>query len=166
MHSRIIQLTQEKLCSDEYIEEDDFVGFDESISNYILGADYITSTYDRKGDIEWFKNYLCDDLGLKEYVELNLGEKEEFITFKQGFKTAFFQFFFDNFNQLIQTMDLEKFSSYSTVWEMQKIINPDYGFRICSEEKGEMISLHDFVRFLIDDEEITYHIGGVLDYHY
>ena len=163
MHSRIIQLTERKLYSDEYIEESDFMEYDDSISNYILGADYVQSTYDRKGDIEWFKDYLCDDLGLKEYVELNLDE--ELITFKKGFKTTYFQFFFDKLNQLTQEIDLKEFSSYSTIYKLQKIINPNHGFRICSEEKAEMMSLHDFVRYLTDEETVLY-IGGVLDYHY
>ena len=74
MHSRIIQLTEKKLCSDEYIEERDFMGYEDSISNYIQGADYVIAVDDRKEDIEWFKDYLCDDLGLnlisrKEYKE-------------------------------------------------------------------------------------------------
>ena len=94
MHSRIIQLTEKKLCSDEYIEERDFMGYEDSISNYIQGADYVIAVDDRKEDIEWFKDYLCDDLGLKEYVELNLDK--ELITFKKGFKTTYFQIFFDN----------------------------------------------------------------------
>ena len=163
MHSRIIQLTEKKLCSDEYIEERDFMGYEDSISNYIQGADYVIAVDDRKEDIEWFKDYLCDDLGLKEYVELNLDE--ELITFKKGFKTTYFQIFFDKLNQLTQEIDLKEFSSYSTIYKLQKIINPNHGFRICSEEKAEMMSLHDFVRYLTDEETI-YYVGGVLDYHY
>ena len=67
--------------------------------------------------------------------------------------------------QLTQEIDLKEFSSYSTIYKLQKIINPNHGFRICSEEKAEMMSLHDFVRYLTDEETVLY-IGGVLDYHY
>ena len=165
MHSRIIQLTKEKLNLDEYIEERDFVGYDDSINNYIQGADYVRSVDDRAGDIEWFKNYLCDDLELKNYIELN--PKKETLTFKAGFKTAFFQLLFDNFNQLTQDLNLEKFSSFSIeIWKLKEILSPNQGFRICSEEKADMTSLQDFVRYLSDDKDETYHVGGVLDYHY
>ena len=165
MHSRIIQLTKDKLYPDQYIEENDFIGFDESISDYIQGADYVRSTDDRTGDIKWFKNYLCSDLELEKYIKFN--PKKETLTFKAGFKTAFFQVLFDQFNQLTQELDLENFSDFSMeVWKLREIVNPNYGFRICLEEKAYITSLQDFVRLLSNEENETYYVGGVLDYHY
>ncbi|AAM25210.1 hypothetical protein M2349_000333 [Caldanaerobacter subterraneus subsp. tengcongensis MB4] len=153
MHGTIIQLEEKPLRFEEdFICEEDF--YDDFVG---VIADYVSDDVDRAEEIQYFVEEL------KEFG-IVYNEKEQSITFLEGFKDKYFAAKFFKLKEAVENLSFEDFvkDTYK-VWEIQNLINKKYGTYI--HIKGEWMTLDTFVRYVLK-EGIKYYIGSVLDYHF
>lgn len=155
MHSRIIQISKEKIDKDDYIEESDY--WDNFVGPI---ADYVSEDTDRDGDIEWFVEIL------KDSIEYN--KDEESFTIKD--RKKYFERSYDKFmkilNEISDTMTLDKYMSPcdTVIYSLKSTYDDKFGFYI--DDKGEyhgLSTLDNFMRYAEDGQK--FYIGGTMDYH-
>lgn len=153
MHSRVFQLSKEALTEDDYINEFD-------LHDCFIGpiADYVVDTSDRIDDLEWLESFIG------KYGAVIDHEKET-VYFPFGFKKAFFKDRFEEFKKSVKKVTLEQFAGVEfggalAMYQIETLIENKYGFYIYLEYPK---TLDSFVREL--DEDTTYYIGAILDYH-
>lgn len=161
MHSRIIQLERElEKIEESPMTEDTIVG--DWDGPYFIGtvADYVSDNVDREDDINWLKSYL-EDLNTEDNIVIEFNKDE--ITFKKGFKQAYFKDQFESFKREVREMELENFINPFEVYSLKMRIEDTCSFYIYYSN-GILNTLDKFVRYL-PDEDVKYYIGTTLDYH-
>ncbi|NLW24677.1 MAG: hypothetical protein GXY91_05485 [Clostridia bacterium] len=149
MHSRIFQLSDEKINKDDFITEENF--YEDSFIGSV--ADYVSDNIDRKEDIKWLMSCL-EPYGVK------LDKEEESIVFPKGFKQRYFEERFKKFKETVNGMTLNDFCDSIKAWQLSQIIEKKFDFYIYVSYPQP---LDDFIRDL--EEEKKYFIGGIVDYH-
>jgi oligoribonuclease NrnB/cAMP/cGMP phosphodiesterase (DHH superfamily) len=149
MHSRIFQLSDEKIKKNNYVRASDF--YEDSFIGSV--ADYVSDDIDRKEDIKWLMERL------KPYGAI-LNKKEESIFFPKGFKKKYFSKKFEELKKMVNEMTLEEFIDGITAYKLEQIIESKFDFYIYIEY---LQPLDDFVRGL--EEGKKYYIGGIVNYH-
>lgn len=161
MHSRIFELSEVKLDSDDFLDDKTIIYGD---SNFIgTTADYVCESADREEDIGWLMDSILLQVGdssLFVYDEAN-----KTITFKQGFKEAFFVSKFKAFKEKSSAITLEEFAKDKTLtlYYIKEAIEDKFGFQIYNE--CSIYSLDYFVRNYLKYDTV-YYIGGTVDYHH
>lgn len=119
MHSRIFQLSYEKINKDDFITEENF--YEDSFIGSV--ADYVSDNIDRKEDIKWLMERL------KPYGAI-LNKKEESIFFPKGFKKKYFSKKFEELKKMVNEMTLEEFIDGITAYKLGQIIESKFDFYI------------------------------------
>ncbi|MEG6569129.1 hypothetical protein [Thermoanaerobacterium thermosaccharolyticum] len=153
MHSLIYQL------SDEIIESDDFLNEEELYDSFVGSiADYVNGDIDRNAAI----NELV--ISLTPYGII-YDPTEQSITFRQGFKEAFFKERYTNLKKYVSKLTLEEFSGSTDTFPLyciKKTIEDKYGTYIYFD--NVYITLDEFVRNM--EEGKKYYFGSAIDYHF
>lgn len=150
----IIQITKQRIESDEYITEEYYYdGFVGTI------ADYVDDEIDRDKGIEVFKQ--------------ELGSAASFDTvdsFKIADKKAFFRGKFMQFQECLRIMNIYTLDQFSgdipsdielDFYKLKKSYAYEFGTYIDFE--GDTLTLDKFLRNA--DTNATYYIGGIVNYH-
>lgn len=162
MHSRIFQLEKhvDNAIESPLHESDLYEGFLDTV------ADYVYDDTNRFDDYEWLKESLAD---CSDFVNFDIFEDDGLkihhsITFKNGFKSAYFEKRFHKFKELANSMDLEKFIDPFEVYVLNKTTNDKAGFYVYGLNCGWM-SFDEFVRYLPNGGDTTYYCGNTVGYH-
>lgn len=147
MHSRIIQLSHQPITEDEYITEELFY-------DWFVGtiADYVSSTADREGDIDWFTSYLS---------YFGAERKDDTVYFPDNFKENYFKERLEKLKDRVSKITLEDFYDSAVTYGLVKLINDKYGFYVYLDY---LMPLDDFVRKLKGNE--TFYFGNIIDYRF
>ena len=160
MHSKIFQIQSKPIDKDDYITEsrydyDDW--FLREIADYVADID----EDDQLFCIKWLSNINGIEVYLKNRT-LVVSSKEKY--FDGKYKT--FQEELDR----LKNISFSDFVSDSTelrcrMYALKDSYDDKYGFYVDDDgEWGGLITLDEFVRNA--KENITYYIGGVVDYHF
>lgn len=160
MHSRIFQITKERMPENEWISADDY--YDHWFTREI--ADYVDDDVDRESDIEWLLN--CYD----GVFERN-GNQIKVVN-----KIKYFEKKYDEFIRLLNElkyMPIEAFAGNETekcqtsykMYSLESAYNEKFGFYV--DDCGEWAGLDTFDSFMRTTENgNVYYVGGVVDYHW
>lgn len=170
MHSRAIQVSQEKIQKQNWLTSD---ALSYSDGMPIPIADYITDSNDRLGDIDWLVSYLSahDEEGKTPGIIYVEGES---ITFHRSFITHYFASKLDELKKECEILTLDQFmENYSLErYNLERLLHSKDGFYIYSTEDSWMMTLDEFLRHVYSKMQqsartsLTYYIGGTLDYHF
>lgn len=151
MHSRIFQL------SINSVKEEDFIGEEVFYDNGFVGqiADYVSEDTNREEDILWFLDFVGD-------YGIQYDEEEKSIIFLEGFKRNYFREKFEEFNQIVKEIDLDKFINSREIYQLEQLITDKYGFYVFMDYAQ---TLDDFVRYNLE-ENVKYYFGNTFDYHF
>ena len=156
MHSRIFQVSKNKITSDNRI-------YDSRYDDWFVGkvADYVVKSDNRKGDLEWLTT--C-------HKGLEITEKDGNTVLKIVSKEEYFEKSFNEFKGLIK-----KFSEYSIkdfvdsknwldFWNLKASYDDEHGFYVDdNDEYFGIATFDDFMRNAEDGD--VYYMGVTFDYH-
>ena len=164
MHSRIFQITKEKLDKTDWIIADHY--YDHWFTNRI--ADYVNDDINRKNDLDWF--FSCMD----GVVERNKRNKSKFKIIN---KLKYFESRYERFLQALEDLcgatlqqfaGEEKFGEDGLSFAKYRIdceYNDEFGFYVDdNREWAGLDTMDEFMRRVHDGDE--FYIGGVVDYHW
>ena len=156
MHSRIFQVSKDKITEDKRIEEyryDD--GFVDSVADYVVKSDDINS------DLEWLKS--C-------HKGLEVERKGETVTLKVVSKEEYFEKSFEEFKEGLQKLseytmaDFIDSKNWLDFWRLKDSYNNEHGFYVDDNDEYFGIATFDeFIRNTKDGD--VYYIGNIFDYH-
>jgi pullulanase/glycogen debranching enzyme len=153
MHSRIYQISTEPIK--DFITED---RYDEwGHADYTVEVQYESDDY--MTDLKWLQN-------ATEGLSINLKEKTITITSKEEYFTRKF----DKFKELLeelQDINLKEFTESAKtlkVFDLVDSYEDKYAFYIDDDEYCGLTNLDNWVRNA--EENKTYYIGSIFDYHY
>lgn len=152
-HSRIFQLTKNKLKREDWMDP----GYFDS-DHMPIGADAINHSNNRQADIDWLMQAIEDSGAL-----IRGADDHQQIIFPKSFKQTYFQHRFATFQQKVAQCTLEQFCDPMDAYELGRMIDQKYSFVVYDDE-AYCKSLDEFIRHL-PDKKVTYWIGGTLDYH-
>lgn len=163
MHGSIIQLSRKRLGRSDLLTLNK--NYEDDSATYIAGADYIGKSYEpREKEIQYFMDWLIHEAG-DDFITYD--QEQLTVTFKVGFGSRFFSKRFEELRTLVNQTTLEEFSTLGmTDYYITNLACNPYGFQIYDD--GSIMSLDEFVRYITTkyQEDVTYYIGGTLDYHY
>lgn len=156
MHSRIFQVSKNKITEDNRIEEyrydDGFVG---------RVADYVVKQDDIKSDLEWLTT--CHK-GIEvtrngKTVKLTIVSREEY-----------FEKSFEEFKEGLQKLseytmaDFIDSKNWLDFWKLKDSYDNEHGFYV--DDNDEYFGITTFDNFMRNAEDgDVYYIGNVFDYH-
>lgn len=154
MHEIIIQLEEEPLKSkEEYVSAVEF--YEDFIGQV---ADYVSDDVDRDEEIKYFVKEI-------EKYGISYDKEKQSIVFLQGFKERYFAERFFKLKEAVKNLTLEEFAKDSSkAWGLTQLIKKKYGTYVYSNDSSWM-TFDDFVRDQLEEEK-TYYIGGIVDYHF
>ena len=157
MHSRIFQVSKNKIAEDDLIKEYRY-------NDYFVGkvADYVVASDSKKQDLEWLTS--CNK-GLEIVVGDNCYK------LKIVSKAEYFEKKFEGFKE-----NLEKLSNYSLedfmsngkwldMWNLKNCYDSEGGFYIDDNDEYFGIATFDHFMRSVEDGDI-YYIGNTFDYHF
>lgn len=155
MHSRIFQFSSEPLTEDDYITEFD-------LDEWFVGkiADCAVESSSREYDLEWLASFI-------EPHGAVVDQEKGVVYFPKGFKASYFKKKFKEFKKSADELTLEVFAGIESdgdfkMYLLKSLIEDKFGFYIYIEYL-HLQTLDNFIRKL--EEDTTYYIGGVIDYH-
>jgi len=172
-HSRIFQLRTERMDiknGDERVTADYFVD-----NNCFIGpiADYVSDDCNPREDFEDLTEFFQNVLGegyethfTHHYDENDTAIPEAYITFRPGFKKAYFKEQYAAFLKLVEKTSLENFMDRFYIGSLEEAIRDKFNFYVAEGDDVYLCPIDTFLRGLPDDEEITYWLWGTVDYHY
>ena len=149
-HSRIFELSKDKIDKDDYLtasyfDEGSFVG---------EIAEYTSDSEDRDADIDWLKK-VTD--GVFEIT------KDGKVRFLNGGKVKYFANRYNSFMAKVRDMTIEQFSSGSyDAYVLREIIDDKFSFYVYAD--NGLDTLDSFIRDAAEGTE--YYIGGIVDYKF
>lgn len=157
MHSRIYQVSKEPIKEfiDEYRYEDNFVG---------RHADYVDlvehESEDYISDLKWLQNATKGlEVNLKKGTVKVLSKKDYFEEKHEQFK---------EYLKKLQDITLADFTSRKNrfdILDLESAYNDKYSFYVDdNDEYYGITTLDDWVRSVEENE--TYYIGSIFDYHF
>jgi len=163
MHSRIFQITKEKLPKSEWISSNDY--YDHWFTNRI--ADYVDDDVNRDSDLDWFFSVME---GVVRRDEKN-GNKFKVIDKLEYFRTRHEEFI-HALNEL-QSITIRQLAGEEPIkpcglsylkYKLDSAYNDEYSFYVDdNHEWAGLDTLDEFMRRVHDGDE--FYIGGVVDYH-
>ena len=160
MHSRIFQLSTERIDKDEYLCSSHY----ESYEDIFIGAvaDYVADSEDREEDIKWIGDSYKDIKVSHNHVD------DTMFTFKKGFAKKYFKDRYKEFKDISSKMTFEDFAGITdttgmSVYRVKQCMENTWGFYIYSSDFGT-ISLDRFIREHMEEGK-PYFVGGTVDYH-
>ena len=157
MHSRIFQVSKNKITKDNLIKEYRY-------NDYFVGkvADYVVDSENKKADLEWLTS--CNK-GLELMVEDNCYK------LKVVSKAEYFEKKFEDFQENIEKLSnysLEDFmdnSKWLDMYHLKDNYDNEYGFYI--DDNDEYFGIATFDHFMRNAEDgDVYYIGNTFDYHF
>ena len=156
MHSRIIQISKEPIGEYAYIDESDYY------DSWFLGsiADYVADCDDREDELEhWLKN----THGIKYDPD------KETIVIEN--KKEYFKYKYKSFKETIEKLEnitIDQFISNDIdmeVYYIRTLYEDQFGLYV--DDTGEYYGLITFDSLIRNSNDgDTYHIGGIVDYHF
>lgn len=169
MHSRIFQLIPNHLTP----EDSDFLTTASLCDSDVPFADYIDDI--READLpeeyNWFKEvHEC----FQRIVVKEDGLGHTLVTFKKGCQEEYFRDRWVDLKDKVEALTLEEFSmivdkngawSYGQLLKVKRLIEDRHGFYAYVDYP---VTMDTFIRNLDfnQQDEYTYHLGGVVDYHF
>lgn len=155
MHSRIFQVSFDKVDQSEYIRESDY--WDHWFTRE--WADYVSDNCDRKDDIEWLKSCYAT-----KGIEFGVDKNGEYFIVKS--KQEYFADKFKEFTEIMERLKnytLDNFANgFYEMWSLKNLYEDETGFYVDAD--GELMTFDGFVRLCATEEK--YYIGGTIDYHW
>lgn len=155
-HSRIFQISREKISKDKYITEDRY--YDSFVGEI---ADYIDTAEDRTEDIKWLKD------SLKGIATIDLKKGLMTITNKENY----FKGFYEEFIKAAKEIAGAAFEDFCTTklsfdeYHLRSMYNDCFDFYM--DDNGECYGNQTLMNFLRNaNNGDKFYIGQVFDYHY
>ena len=148
-HSRIIQVSEERLSKSNHLTVEDF--YDLNLGDTIEGFDYATvPDSPREEELKWFKEQL-ERVGFTLNSEkITVGEDESFISDWR-----------EKAVEVAEDFDL---------WKMKAVATGVYfsGFLIYDEYYGYPVPLWKWAKDVMEErgEIESFYVGGIIDYHF
>lgn len=167
MHSRIFQVSRQKIEKDEYYDAERYYSGEHEgfAGDYSEVADYVDEDTDRISDIKWLSQYL---VGSVEFLSED--------SFKIINKNKYFDDKYINFRQAVegvQNITKEEYINDQTksgimLDHLEQSYSEKFGFYIDEYNQKNYYTdffgpLDDFMRRVQDGE--VYYIGATIDYH-
>ena len=175
-HSTVYQLTHTNLGTEDFMTYSDL--FEENYGFFGPVADSMDDS-DRKDDFYCLIKQLtaCDTAvciddngnGYSRHLSWKFNETkndETFIKFLPGYKCMYFGEKYRQFIKAIDQITENKFMSPNITCQVTgsfKHFGDKFGDYVFS---GYPMKIDDFIRRLPDKEEVTYWLGGTVDYHF
>ena len=139
-------------------------------------ADYIGES-DREEDLSDFLDYVITELGVnadesRKYITCRYGKEDgnpktlpgALLTFRPGFKEAFFARRFEEFKKRSEDSKLVNFLDTMFIYSLRQCMESTHGIYI-ADENLEYQTFDEFVRRLDPGRDTDYWLGSTLDYH-
>lgn len=156
MHSKIIQISGNEIKKSDWIEEDMFYeGFVGEIADYV--ADMCDD--DRLACLDYMKSEL------EGFVDVDLEQS----TLQIADRKAYFKRKYEEFENALSALSKSSFDDFASgnlgryVYSLRASYDDDYSYYVYDSDYG---SLYTFDSFMRDSEDIKYHIGALIDYHF
>lgn len=150
-HSRIFEISRDKINEDKFCSPEDFLEFNE--------ADSIRESREREDDLEWLQKYLGDAVEIKDDIITIIDSKDYFENKLSNFMSIIKNIYLDW--TVSEFMDNRLVSD--TMYELHREADDHYGFWIFYPDMG-LITLDEFLRRVNAGDK--FYIDGIMDYHW
>lgn len=161
MHSRIFQISSKTINKDEYIVADDYDydhWFLREIADYTDDIDECSQT----DTLEWFNEFDGITVDVNNRTIVVKSKADYFSDRYTSFKLMVDDLSRISFNEFI---GLDKYKVETYIYRLNAAYQEKYGFYVeDGGEYGGLITFDEWVRYAAK-ENVTYYIGGIVDYH-